>query len=131
MKNLRLVEELCQYCWWIVGVSLCCHHQTARVNRKLPVLWPPPKSKTKTAGNTTISWASCTKHTVPQHFTLNLSYYSDVLHTVLQHFRWKPQKWRKDILHHGNAHPYMSHVVSDFLQRKGLRIVPHPPYSPN
>ena len=38
----------------------------------------------------------------------------------------------KDVLlHHDNASPHKTKIVKDYLEKQGLQVLPHPPYSPD
>ncbi len=73
------------------------------------------------------------QHAVEQGVTVTAVYYIDVLKKMLQHFQKKRPHKRVDeiLLHHDNARPHVAHVVTEFLEEKGIETVPHPPYSPD
>lgn len=56
-----------------------------------------------------------------------------VLITMLRHFKKKrPHKNINEILmHHDNSWFHVAHTVVDFLNFRGIAIIPHPPYSPD
>ncbi|UYV66791.1 hypothetical protein LAZ67_4002869 [Cordylochernes scorpioides] len=45
----------------------------------------------------------------------------------------KARKWTNGdwILHHDNARPHTAHLVTSFLAKNGIQILPQPPYSPD
>jgi len=65
--------------------------------------------------------------------TVTADYYISVLTTMLQHFKkkWPKRKISEILLHHDNARPHVAHSVVEFLDKYGIQIVPHPPYSPD
>lgn len=72
-------------------------------------------------------------HTVPQGQTINGEYYILVLKQLIKDHI--PKK-RPDLvghwkLHQDNARPHVAKTVVEFLARKGVKTVPHPPYSPD
>ena len=72
-------------------------------------------------------------HYVPQGQTVNSDYYCTVLDTLRDHIRRKRPNlvqigW---FLHHDNARPHVSLLTREFLARRGIQVVSHPPYSPD
>lgn len=72
-------------------------------------------------------------HYVPQGQTVNSHYYCSVLDTLREHIRRKRPNlvsagW---FLHHDNARPHVCGHTREFLARRGIQVVPHPPYSPD
>lgn len=72
-------------------------------------------------------------HTVPTSTTVNGEYYKTVLqHLIKDHIpKKRPELARSWKLHHDNARPHVAGIVTEFLNRKGIQCVPHPPYSPD
>lgn len=73
------------------------------------------------------------QHEVPPRTTVNGEYYKQVLKHLAEHIRRKrpelyPSGWR---LHHDNARPHVCNIVTQYLARKNIECVPHPPYSPD
>jgi len=71
---------------------------------------------------------------VPPGMTVNADFYCDVIRRLHENVRRKrPQKWQnqKLIIHHDNALVHRSFKVSQFLAKKSMTVVPHPPYSPD
>jgi len=73
------------------------------------------------------------QHAVTLGRTVTADYYISVLTTMLQHFKKKRPKRKisEILLHHDNARPHVAHSVVEFLDKYGIQIVPHPPYSPD
>lgn len=72
-------------------------------------------------------------HTVPQGQTINGVYYISVLRQLIKDHIPKKRpdlvgRWK---LHHDNARPHVANAVLQFLAKKGIETVPHPPYSPD
>ena len=73
-------------------------------------------------------------HWVPTGQTVNKEYYVEVLREFSKRFRWKrPALFKSDQwhFHQDNAPVHNSILVTDFLTKMGIKIVPHPPYSPD
>jgi len=72
------------------------------------------------------------KEFVPPGQTVNHTFYKDVLERL-----WKRvQRVWTDIagdwvLHHDNAPPHTALSIREFLAKKNIPILPHPPYSPD
>ena len=72
------------------------------------------------------------QHAVPPKTKINAEYYKSVLEKLLRHIRTKrPELKGTWVLHHNNARPHVAKVVQDWLVNKGVRVMPHPPYSPD
>ena len=73
-------------------------------------------------------------HWVPTGHTVNKEYNVEVLREFRKRFRrkrpalFKSGQWH---LHQGNAPVHNSILVTDYLTRKGIKTVSHPPYSPD
>ena len=72
------------------------------------------------------------KEFVPPEQTVNHAFYKD----VLEQFRKRVQQVRTDIaddwvLHHDNAPAHTALSIREFLAKKNIPILPHPPYSPD
>jgi len=70
----------------------------------------------------------------PPGITVNADFYCDVLRRLCENVRRKrPQKWRNQNLinHHDNAPAHRSFKVSQFLVKNNMKVIPHPPYSPD
>jgi len=66
--------------------------------------------------------------------TVNADFNCDVLRRLRENVRRKrPQKWQNQnlIFHHANAPAHRSFKVSQFLAKKNMTVIPHPPYSPD
>jgi len=71
---------------------------------------------------------------VPPAMTVNADFYRDVLRRLRENVRCKrPQKWRNQnlIIQHDNALAHRSFKVSQFLAKKNMTVIPHPPYPPD
>ncbi|GFS55190.1 histone-lysine N-methyltransferase SETMAR [Trichonephila clavipes] len=72
------------------------------------------------------------QHAVEPGTTVNGSYCANVLRIMLQHVKRKCPLLRNGfLLHHDSARPYIAHCVLDISQQNNVKILPHPPYSPN
>ena len=72
------------------------------------------------------------KEFVPPGQTVNHSFYKD----VLERLRKQVQQVRTDIaddwvLHHDNAPAHTALSIREFLAKKNIPVLPHPPYSPD
>lgn len=73
------------------------------------------------------------QHWVPSKQTINAEYFKGVLGKFLEHLRKK----RPDLiisgylLHMDNARPHTARVTQEFLTKKGIKLLDHPPYSPD
>jgi histone-lysine N-methyltransferase SETMAR len=68
---------------------------------------------------------------VPPHRTITGTYYRDeILADLLSDFQ-KTNPTQRMWLHHDNAPAHTSAIVLEFLQENNVRIIPHPPYSPD
>lgn len=72
-------------------------------------------------------------HTVPQGQTITAAYYIAVLKQLMKDHIPKKRpdlvgRWK---LHQDNARPHVAFAALDFLCRKNVETVPHPPYSPD
>ena len=72
-------------------------------------------------------------HWVPTGQTVNKEYYVEVLREFKKRFRrkrpalFKSGQW---YFHQDNAPVHNSILVTDYLTKMGIKIVAHPPYSP-
>ena len=73
-------------------------------------------------------------HWVPTGQTVKKEYYVEVLRELRKRFRrkkpalFKSAQWH---FHQDNAPVHNSILVTDFLTKMGIKIVPRPPYSPD
>ena len=73
-------------------------------------------------------------HWVPTGQTVNKEYYAKVLREFRKRFRrkrpalFKSGQWH---FHQDNAAVHNSILVTDYLTKKGIKTVPHPPYCPD
>ncbi|PRD26480.1 UNVERIFIED_CONTAM: Histone-lysine N-methyltransferase SETMAR [Trichonephila clavipes] len=81
--------------------------------------------------NCEISWKRIAyQHAVEPGTTVNESYYTNVLRTMVQHVKRKRPLLRNGfLLHHDNARPHIARCVLDVSQQNNVDILPHPPYS--
>ena len=73
-------------------------------------------------------------HWVPTGQTVNKEYYVEVLREFRERFCWKrPVLFKSGQWHfyQDNAPVYNSILVTDYLIKMGIKIVPQPPYSPD
>lgn len=71
---------------------------------------------------------------VPQGQTVNKEYYLNVLKRFREKMRWKrPQQWRSGQwwFHQDNAPCHKSTLVTSWMADRGMKVVQHPPYSPD
>ena len=71
---------------------------------------------------------------VPTGQTVNKEYYVEVLREFRKRFRWKRLAFFKSgqwHFHQDNAPVHNSILVTDYLTKMGIKIVPQPPYSPD
>ena len=71
------------------------------------------------------------KESVPPGQAVNHAFYND----VLERLQKRVQRVRKDIaddwvLHHDNAPECTALSIREFLAKKNIPVLPHPPYSP-
>jgi len=71
------------------------------------------------------------KEFVPSGQTVNRAFYKD----VLKRLRKRVQRVRRDItddwvLQHDNTPAHTALSIREFLAKKNIRLIPHPPYSP-
>ena len=67
----------------------------------------------------------------PQGHTVNQFYYREVLEGLRKRVvRVRPSIADNWMLHHNNAPCHMAISVIEFLAKKGIPVVPQPPYSP-
>ncbi|GFS77189.1 histone-lysine N-methyltransferase SETMAR [Trichonephila clavipes] len=72
------------------------------------------------------------QYAVEPGITVNDSYYTNVLRTMVQHVKRKRPLLRNGfLLHHDNAQPHIARCVLYVLQQNNVEILPHPPYSPD
>ena len=72
------------------------------------------------------------KEFVPPGQTVNVAFYKD----VLERLRKRVQRVRRDIaddwvLQHDNAPANTTLSIREFLAKKNIPVLPHPPYSPD
>jgi hypothetical protein len=72
------------------------------------------------------------KEFVPPRQTVNHAFYKD----VSERLRKRAQRVRRDIpddwvLHHDNAPVHTALSICEFLAKKNIPVLPHPPYSPD
>jgi len=72
------------------------------------------------------------KEFVPPGLKVNHAFYKDVLERLRKRF----QQVRTDIaddwvLHHSNAPAHTALSIREFLRKKNIPVLPHPPYSPD
>ena len=71
-------------------------------------------------------------HYVPQGQTVDSPYFFEVLkqltkvHIARKRPEYKRGNWK---LHMDNARPHTAHIITEFLQRRGIELVPHPAYN--
>ena len=73
-------------------------------------------------------------HWVPTGQTVNKEYYVEVLKEFRKRFRRKRPALFKSVqwhYHQDNAPVHNSILVTDYLTKMGIKIVPHPPNSPD
>ncbi len=73
------------------------------------------------------------KH-VPEGQTVNATFYVQVLDSLCKCIaRVRPEMWRerKFFLPQDNAHPHTAAIIQQFLAKKGVAQLSHPPYSPD
>lgn len=72
------------------------------------------------------------KEFVPQGKTVNAEFYKEVLQRLHRAVKRKrqdlAQRWR---LHHDNAPAHTAFLVTSYLTRIGVEVLPQPPYSPD
>ena len=71
---------------------------------------------------------------VPKGITVTGSFYAEkVLPEVFSKFKEMTERntVRDVMLHHDNAAPHAAEVVTKYLKRERVDILPHPPYSPD
>jgi len=69
---------------------------------------------------------------VPQRHTVNQFYYLEILERLRKRVvRVRPSIADNWMLHHDNAPCHTAIPVIEFLTKKGIRVVPQPPYSPD
>ncbi|GFW61723.1 histone-lysine N-methyltransferase SETMAR [Trichonephila clavipes] len=72
------------------------------------------------------------QHAVKLGATVNDSYYTNALRTMVQHVKRKHPSLRSGfLLHHGNAQLHVVHCVLDVSPHGNVEILLHPPYSPD
>ena len=73
-------------------------------------------------------------HWVPTGQTVNKEYYVEVLREFRKRFRWKRPalfKLGQWYFYQDNAPVHNSILVTNYLTKMGIKIVPHRPYSPD
>ena len=71
---------------------------------------------------------------LPEGFTVNQTYYIEVLKRLRDVIRWKrPELWRSGdwFFHHDNAPAHSALRTREFLAKHSITVLPHPPYSPD
>ena len=72
------------------------------------------------------------KEFVPQGQTVNQQYYHEVLEQLRKRVhRVQPEIGDTWMLHHNNAPCHTAIPMNKFLTKKGIPVVPQPPYSPD
>lgn len=72
------------------------------------------------------------KEFVPPGQTVNGQFYCQVLERLRKRVnRVRPEISQSWMLHHDNAPSHKAACVTDFLAKKGIQLVPQPPYSPD
>ncbi len=72
------------------------------------------------------------QHLVPSKVTVNAAHYLTVLRTLEQHvLKKRPHLKKQCILHQDNARPHTARIITDYLEKIKIRVMPHPPYSPD
>ncbi|GFX36057.1 histone-lysine N-methyltransferase SETMAR [Trichonephila clavipes] len=102
--------------------------------RKHPSSPTRKKAKTvKSAGRVmTIIEGFVYQHAVEPGTTVNDSYYTNVLRSMVQHVKRKRPLLRNGfLLHHDNARPHIARCVLGVSQQNNVEILPHPKYSPD
>jgi histone-lysine N-methyltransferase SETMAR len=67
---------------------------------------------------------------VPKGRTFNAEYYRDNILAALNRFQ-PEDDGRKLVIHADNARAHTVQKYRTFCEENGLRLAPHPPYSPN
>jgi hypothetical protein len=62
--------------------------------------------------------------------TFNAEYYRDNILAALTQFQ-PEDHWRKLVVHADNARVHIAQKCQTFCEENGLRLAPHPPYSPD
>ncbi len=71
-------------------------------------------------------------HVVPPMTKINVVYYVQVLKSLQKHINEKrPEIACLWILHQNNARPHIASIVCNFLEKREIPTVAHPPYSPD
>ena len=73
-------------------------------------------------------------HWVPTGQTVNKEYYVEILREFRKRFGRKRPALFKSVqwhFHQDNASVHNSNLVTDYLTKMGINLVPHPPYSPD
>ena len=70
---------------------------------------------------------------VPESQTVNQVYYKNVLTTLHERVRRRPDMWKNAswILHHDSAPAYNALSVKRYLVKNNIPVMEHPPYSPD
>jgi len=72
------------------------------------------------------------KEFVPQGQTVNKRYYREVLERIRKRVHCvRPEIADTWMLHHDNAPCHTAISVNEYLAKKGISVVPQPPYSPD
>jgi len=71
------------------------------------------------------------KEFVPQGQTVNKQYYCEVLERLRKRVCVRPEIEDTWMLHHDNAPCHTAISLNEFLAKKGISVVPQPPYSPD
>lgn len=127
----------------ITGDETWVHHYDP-LTKSATSVWkhtdsPPPKKirQTKSAGKVMMiiffdHKGVIYQHAVPPKTTVNGEYYVSVLKILRQHISRKRHElvgnWT---LHHDNARPHVATSVQQYLSKCNIKIMPHPPYSPD
>ena len=90
------------------------------------------KSKIKTLLHFFDSQGVVHKKFVPQGQAVNEQYYREVLERLRERVhRVRPEIADTWVLHHDNAPCHTAISLNEFLAKKGISVVPQPPYSPD
>jgi hypothetical protein len=71
------------------------------------------------------------KEFIPTGQTVNPAYYRDILWRLHENVqRLHPEFWQENnwLLHHSNTPSHTSFFTREFLTRKNMTVIPHPPY---
>ena len=110
-------------------------HQTTKFGVAHEQLTVPKESKNEQIKNMLICFFDSQdvhKEFMPQGQTVNKQYYREVLEWLRKRVHCvRPEIVDTWMLHNDNAPCYTAISVNEFLARKGISVVPQPPYSPD